>query len=111
MSLPIPGAMSVPVASSSAIISRTSAGCGSVSGLIEDKTANTRMLQGRPQRQRAAHRLTDDDDPPGADSQPFVGGGNFAIPVRPSGRHHVGDVGAVAGEARDLDMKAGVGDR
>ena len=111
MSLPIPGAMSVPVASSSPIISRTSAGCGSVSGLTRTRPRIRRMLQGRPQRQRAAHRLTDDDDPRGARRQPFVGGGDFASPVRPSGRHHVGDVGAVAGQPRHLDMQAGVGHR
>ena len=40
-----------------------------------------------------------------------MGGGDLLRPVRPPRRQHVGDVGAVAGQAGNLDVQPGAGHR
>jgi hypothetical protein len=68
-------------------------------------------MQRCPQRQRAAHRLADDDDPRRARFEPRMGCGNLSRPIGPSRGEHLGDVGAVAGQAGNLDVQPSAGDR
>ena len=69
------------------------------------------VLERGRQRQGAAHAEAADDDAVGAGGQALVRRLGLARPVRPSGGLHVLDRRAMAGQAGQLDVPAGTGDR
>ena len=111
MSDPIPGNVSTPAVDQLLHASPACPGGSVTSALMQHEPGDLGVLRAQPGGERATHRQADDHDllaTLGEGPVALLGGGQ---PVAEAGGDHVGHLGAVPGQERQVHGEAGGGER